>query len=115
MTSLEKAIKIAEILDSKLGMDIKVLKVKDLTILADYFVIAGGSSATQVKALSEEVEYKLDKDYGEKPYSVEGDVSRSWTVLDYSDVIVHVFGKEAREFYSLERLWSDAQEIELNI
>ncbi len=112
MESLELARRVAQALDGKKAQDIKVLKVYDLTVLADYFVIASGTSATQVGALADEVEYKLQTQ-GIRPSRVEGASTRSWILLDYGGVVVHVFYPEARDFYDLERLWADAQPVEL--
>lgn len=110
MTSKEKAIKIAEALDSKKGLDIKMIEITDLTIIADYFVIATGTSSTQVKALADEVEYQL-KEIGITPNRIEGYASGSWILTDYGDVVVHVFQRDTREFYSLERLWADGKDL----
>lgn len=92
---------------SKKAKDIRVLKVEDLTVLTDYFVIGTGSSATQVKALADEVEYQLGQ-AGVKPLRREGMDARNWILLDYGTVIVHVFYPETRDFYDLEHLWADA-------
>ena len=97
---------IAEVLDSKKGRDIKVLHVEDKTVIAEYFVLCTGNSSTQVKALAGEVEYRTEL-RGLSPYSVEGRDNNSWILLDYSNVIVHVFSREAREFYNLEKLYED--------
>lgn len=97
---------IAEILDSKKARDIKVLHVEDKTVIAEYFVLCTGNSSTQVKALAGEVEYRTEL-RGLSPYSVEGRDNNSWILLDYSNVIVHVFSREAREFYNLEKLYED--------
>ena len=97
---------IAEILDSKKARDIKILHVEDKTVIAEYFVLATGNSSTQVKALAGEVEYRTEQ-RGLSPYSVEGRDNNSWILLDYSNVIVHVFSREAREFYNLEKLYED--------
>ena len=97
---------IAEALDSKKANDIKVLYVEDKTVLAEYFVICTGNSNTQVKALAGEVEYRLGL-RGIEPYNVEGRDNGTWLVLDYSNVIVHIFGREAREFYNLDKLYED--------
>ena len=102
---------IAEILDSKKARDIKVLHVEDKTVIAEYFVLCTGNSSTQVKALAGEVEYRTEL-RGLSPYSVEGRDNNSWILLDYSNVIVHVFSRESREFYNLDKLYGDAQEIE---
>ncbi len=97
-------------LDSKKAQDIKVIEIGDLTIIADYFVIAAGTSSTQVRALAEEVEFQLEK-AGALPPVIQGTHASGWIVLDYKDIIVHVFSREAREFYSLERLWADGKKI----
>lgn len=98
-------------IDSKKGENIEVIGVTDLTILADYFVIATGTSSTQVKALAEEVEYKLSLE-GVTPHHIEGEKS-PWVCLDYNSVVVHIFYKDQRDFYQLERLWEDGQKIDI--
>ena len=102
----EVADAIAEALDAKKARDIKVLYVEDKTVIAEYFVICTGNSSTQVKALAGEVEYRLGL-RGVEPYSVEGRDNNSWLLLDYSNVIVHIFSREAREFYNLDKLYED--------
>ena len=102
----ELAEAIAEALDAKKARDIKVLYVEDKTVIAEYFVICTGNSNTQVKALAGEVEYRLGL-RGVEPYNVEGRDNGTWLVLDYSNVIVHIFGREAREFYNLDKLYED--------
>lgn len=97
-------------IDSKRGENIKVLKIGDLTILANYFVIANGNSNTQVKAIADEVEFKLSES-GLEPHRTEGFQGANWIVLDYIDVVFHIFHKETRDFYDLERLWQDGTEI----
>ena len=104
---------IVKILDSKKADDIRAIRIGDLTIIADYFVIAAGTSNTQVKMLADEVEYQLGQ-MGIKPHSTEGYRSENWIVLDYSGVVVHVFLTETREFYNLERLWSDGEQIDIS-
>ena len=95
---------IAEVLDFKKARDIKVLYVEDKTVIAEYFVVCTGNSSTQVKALAGEVEYRIGQ-RGVEPYSVEGRDNGTWLLLDYSNVIVHIFGREAREFYNLDKLY----------
>ena len=102
-----------KILDSKKASDIKVLKIDTKTILADYFVICNGRSTTQIKALADELEYKLGV-AGVGYIRLEGSDSNEWKVLDCKDVIIHVFSQEAREFYNLDRLWADCDEIDIN-
>jgi ribosome-associated protein len=103
---------IVNILDSKKAIDIEVLKVGNLTIISEYFIIASGNSTTQVKALADEVD-KILSQKGIYPAKVEGHQSANWILLDYSDVIVHLFLKETREFYGLSRLWRDAEKIDV--
>ncbi len=112
MESLQLATAIARVLDKKKAGEVKVLKVRDLTVLADYFVIATGTSTTHVKSLAEEVEFQLDQQ-GVKPLRTEGYDSKNWILLDYGEVIVHVFYPEARRFYDLEHLWADAEECQM--
>ena len=113
MTTYEQAVKIAKILDSKIAQDIKIIEISDVTILADYMVIATGRSSTQVKSLADEVEYQMDE-AGVSVSHIEGHRSNSWILLDYVDIIVNVFNEEAREFYNLERLWQDGKELDLS-
>ena len=101
---------IFDVLDAKKARDIKVLKVTDQTVIADYFVICTGNSSTQVKSLGGEVEYKLGL-RGVDPLHFEGRDNNAWVVLDYGAVIVHVFSRESRDFYKLEKLYGDAEEI----
>ena len=110
MTSLEEAKKIAEVLDAKKAQEVKVLKVADLTFVAEYFVLATGTSSTQVKSLAEEVEFQM-KEAG-VPGHLEGKAS-GWYLIDFGSVIAHIFEPDARNHYNLERLWADAEEIEV--
>lgn len=100
-------------LDSKRAEDICVIKISDLTVIADYFVIANGTSSTQTKALADEVEYRL-KELGRQPDRTEGYQGANWIILDYGDIVVHVFYKETRNFYNLERLWSDGKKVDIS-
>ena len=101
---------IIKALDDKKAEDITVLKVGSLTIVADYFVIAAGTSNTHVRALADEVEFKLHE-AGFEPRQIEGKAT-GWILLDYHDVVVHVFMKDQREYYNLEKLWADAEEVD---
>jgi len=112
LSSKEIIAGVIKALDDKKGKDIKVLYTADQTTLAEYFIICNGTSNTQVKALSEAVEEAMTK-AGEEPHHVEGHRGGQWVLLDYSAVVVHIFTEEAREFYSLERLWSDAQTVDI--
>ncbi len=97
--------------DSKKGQNIEAIHVSDLTIVADYFVLVSGSSSTQVKALADEIEFKLSE-AGVEPLHTEGKTS-GWICLDYASVIVHVFYEKERDFYQIERLWQDGEKIDV--
>ena len=112
MESYELAVLLARTLDSKKGGDIKLLKTEGVTTLADYFVICTATSNTQVKAMSDACEEAAEKN-GERAHHIEGHRGGTWLLMDFSAVVVHVFTDEARKFYDLERLWSDAEEIDI--
>ena len=113
MNSKDMALELAKALDSKKGQDIQVLKTGDLTTLADYFVICTATSTTQIKALADACEKNL-KEQGEPPHHVEGHRGGTWVLMDFSAVVVHIFDDEARKFYDLERLWQDAEKVDLS-
>lgn len=92
-------------LEEKKGIDIVSIPVAEKTVLADYFVIASGSSVPQVRALADQVDLEVKKKFDLDPAHVEGYESARWILLDYLDVVVHVFHEEERSFYSLEKLW----------
>lgn len=109
----EKALAIAQLaastLDNKKGLDVSTLEVGDQTILADYFVLATGTSNTHVRALADEVEFKLKEELGVEPNHIEGASGNAWTLLDYGSVIINIFTAQARDFYKLERLWGESK------
>ncbi len=113
MASLELAKEIAGILDHKKAANVRVIGIRDIPILADYFVIATGTSSTHVKSLADEVEYEL-KQKELLPDHLEGHNSNSWILMDYGSVIVHIFQKEMRDFYDLERLWVDGEQVDIS-
>lgn len=113
LESREKAIKIAEILRSKKASDIEVLDIGKITIIADCFVICTGNSTTQVEALANEILEKMNE-AGEKELRVEGLRGGGWILIDFGNVIVHIFKRETREFYGLEHLWGDAEKLEFD-
>ena len=113
MTPKELAMIAVKALDEKKGREIAAIQVTEQTTLADYFVIATGSSNTQINALCGAVEKAMKEQAGEDPMRREGYRDGTWVLLDYGCVIVHVFSPEAREFYSLERLWSDGTPVGL--
>ena len=97
---------IADILDNKKAKDVKVIKVGDKTIIADYFVLANGNTSTHVRSLADEVEFRLTQ-AGVEAIRRDGGRGADWRVLDYASVIVHIFDREAREFYKLDKLYAD--------
>jgi ribosome-associated protein len=111
MTDLETVKTVVKALDSKKAGNIRVLKIGDLTILANYFVIAEGGSNTQVKALADEVDYQMGL-LGVEPKSMSGIQGATWITIDYIDVVVHIFQSELRDYYRLEDLWADAPMVE---
>ncbi|MCI2058219.1 MAG: ribosome silencing factor [Oscillibacter sp.] len=113
MTPKEIALTAAKALDGKKGQGIAAIEITDLTTIADYFVICTGTSNTQINALCGAVEESLDQQ-GEHVLRREGYRNGTWVLLDYGCVVVHVFSKEAREFYSLERLWNDGKPVDLS-
>lgn len=111
MDNSNKMVKLAyEALEEKKGEDIQVIEIKDISVIADYFIIANGANSPQVDALVDAVKDKLGRG-GYNPIRVEGVRSASWILMDYGDVIVHVFSKEDRLFYNLERIWRDGKAI----
>ena len=108
--SLDIVKKIVKALDDKKGNDIQVIKIEELTIVADYFVICTANSNTHVRALADEVEYQLEK-AGIKADHIEGRAT-GWVLLEYKGVVVHIFLEESRNYYNLERLWEDAKKID---
>ena len=113
MTPKEMALLLAQALDSKKGKDIRVLETDSVTTLADYFVLCTGTSAPQLKALADAGERAM-KEAGILPHHVEGHRGGTWILQDYGDVVVHLFDKEARAFYDLDRLWEDAKVVDLS-
>lgn len=110
---IEVAGLVVRALEDKKARDIKVLRTTDLTVLADYFVLCTATSSTHVKSLTDETDKALTE-AGEPPLRREGYRGGDWILLDFGCVIVHIFQEETRAFYNLERLWSDAEAIELS-
>lgn len=111
MEPFELAKTAAKLLDEKKAENISVIKIDDISSLADYFVIANGRGSTHVRSLSDELEEKL-KQQGVTPARIEGYRSDNWVLMDYESVVVHVFTQEGRDFYDLDRLWADGQRVE---
>lgn len=113
LTSLEIAELVVRTLDGKKAKDIKMLETRDVTVLADYFILCTAGSTTQIKTLADEVD-KVLRDKGEPALRTEGYRGGGWVLVDFGVVIVHIFLKDIREFYALERLWRDASEIDIS-
>ena len=112
LSAKEVAYAVTKALDEKKGMDIKLLRINEVSSLADYFLICTGTSNTHVKTLCDYAEYTLEQ-LGEKLLGREGHRGNTWVLLDYGSLVVHVFTDEARAFYSLERLWADAEQVNI--
>ncbi|MCQ2463061.1 MAG: ribosome silencing factor [Clostridia bacterium] len=112
MEAVDIAKNAVQILDKKKAVDISMIEITEKSILSDYFVIAGGTSSTHVKSLADELEYELEK-LGVTPDHIEGRAT-GWILLDYGSVIFHIFTKESRDFYNLERLWADANMVDIS-
>lgn len=109
---METVGKIVKFADDKKAHDIKVLDIKGLTTLADYFVICHGTSFTQMRAIYDEIEEKL-KEQGMLLQNVPARDTKQWLLMDYGDIIVHIFDEESREFYGIEKLWADAPTVDI--
>ena len=112
LTAKEVAFEVTKALDMKKGINIKLLRINEVSSLADYFIICTGTSNTHVKTLCDYAEYTFEQ-LGEPMLGREGHRGNSWELLDFGSVVVHVFTEEAREFYALERLWADAENVDL--
>ena len=113
LSAKEVAYQVTKALDEKKGMDIQLLKIDKVSSLADYFLICTGTSNTHVKTLCDYAEYEMEQ-LGEPMLGREGHRGNSWELLDFGSIVVHVFTQEAREFYALERLWADAEKIDIS-
>ncbi len=109
-SSLDTALLAAEAADSKKGIDIQILDLRDLTTIADYFVICSGASTTQVTAVVDGIGMRLASK-GLHPSHVEGEAESTWMLMDYGDVVVHVFEEQTRAYYGLDSLWGDAPRV----
>ena len=112
LTAKEVALQVTKALDEKKGVDIKLLRIDQVSSLADYFLICTGNSNTHVKTLCDYAEYTMEQ-LNEPMLGREGHRGNSWELLDFGSVVVHVFTDEARKFYDLERLWADAETVDL--
>ena len=114
LSTLQIALLAAEAADSKKSFDILVLDLRGLTSIADYFVICSAGSTTQVDAIADGIDHALAQE-GCRPSHIEGKPSSTWVLMDYGDVVVHIFDEPARSYFSLERLWGDAPGIPLRL
>ena len=114
LSAKEVALEVTKALDEKKGIDIKLLRIEKVSSLADFFLICTGTSNTHVKTLCDYAEYIMVDQLGEPMLGREGHRGNSWELLDYGTIVVHVFTEEAREFYSLERLWADAETVDIS-
>ena len=112
--SMELAKKIVKALDDKKAQSIELIDITEISQLADYFIICTGTSSTQVKALADEVEFQVGAQPHDIGYHKEGYSTANWILLDYKDVIVHIFFGETRDFYNLEHLWSDGKKVDID-
>jgi ribosome-associated protein len=112
--SLQLALAAAQSAADNRGQDIVILDVRELTPLFDYFVIATGSSRRQLHAMSEEIDHTLEDELGDHRLHIEGYQESRWIVLDYGDVVIHLFDAEARHYYDLENLWGSAKRVDLS-
>ena len=111
--ALEMARVAYQALDEKKGEDLRVIDISGISVIGDYFVITNGTSDSQVRALVDNVEEKMHK-AGYELKEQEGNNSGTWVLLDYGDIIIHIFDRENRPFYNLERIWSDGKDVEMN-
>jgi ribosome-associated protein len=109
--SLERALTAARTADLNRGRDIVVLDLRELTSLFDYFVLATGSSRRQLHSISEEIDQVFERDFGDRRLGLEGYVESRWILLDFGDVVVHLFDEETRDYYALEQLWSGSKRV----
>lgn len=100
-------------LEDKKGNDIRVIDIQDVSIIADYFIIASGSNRNQVQTMADNVEEVLGRS-GYEPRQLEGYSTATWILMDYNDIIVHIFSEEDRLFYDLERIWRDGKNVDID-
>lgn len=111
--TLEIVKTIKAVLEDKKGEDIEILDISEVSVVADYFVVASADNVIQLNAMKEEIDERLYKEYQLSPKDVEGKRGSTWVLLDFGDVVVHLFTREDRAFYDLERIWKDGKKIEI--
>ena len=112
--SKELAKKIGIILDDKKARNLKIIETNKQTIIADYFVIATGTSSTHIRSLAGEVEFQLKEKLNREPSRISGQGSTDWVIIDYDSVLVHIFNSEARDYYKLEKLWGEGENVNID-
>jgi ribosome-associated protein len=111
LTSKEKALALAQAATAKKGTDVRILDLRKIPGFTDFFVIATGTSERHVRTLADATEESARR-YGDRPFGIEGEKTARWVLIDLGDVVVHLFQHEAREYYSLERLWGEAEAVD---
>jgi len=109
--SLERALAAARVADNNRGRDIVILDLREITAVFDYFVLVTGSSRRQLHAISEEIDDTLAKQFNDRRLGIEGYAGSRWILLDFGDIVVHIFDEETRDYYSLEQLWAGAKRV----
>lgn len=110
--SLQLALAAAQVAEEDKGQDILVLDLRELTCIFDYFVIASGTSRRQLHAMSEDIDHKLEDELGDKRMGIEGYQGSNWILLDYGTVVIHLFDADTRDYYAIEKLWGEAQQLD---
>ena len=113
MENKEKVRLIVEAIEEKLGENIRIINIEGISMIADYFIIASANNSNHLDAVSEEIQKKLEQS-GIVPKHIEGTKNASWILLDYQDIVIHIFDKETRIFYDLERIWRDGKIEDVN-
>lgn len=107
----EKLKTIYDAIDDKKGDNIRIIDISEITTIADYFIVASGNNENQVKAIADNVTDEMIKKYNLHPHQIEGYNHAEWILIDYSDFVIHIFNRDLRHFYNIERLWSDGKEV----
>ncbi|NJO78219.1 MAG: ribosome silencing factor [Cyanobacteria bacterium RM1_2_2] len=113
--SYNLALTVAQAADDRKGINITLLRVADVSYLADYFVVITGFSSVQVRAIARSIEEKVETDWQQLPLRIEGQAEGNWVLIDYGDVIAHIFMPQEREFYNLEAFWGHAEQIKFSL
>lgn len=113
--SYNLALTVAQAADDRKGINITLLRVADVSYLADYFVVITGFSSVQVRAIARSIEDKVEMDWHQLPLRTEGQGEGNWVLIDYGDVIAHIFMPQEREFYNLEAFWGHAEQVKFSL